>query len=95
MVRRFTGGKPSRLYLSQSFLNYHTRRHVHRVGCRYALMEMALDVPDLPVGMLSDVHLKRCERFLSAFSILDDFNFMDCTLDQYQMLQVKMFFWNS
>ncbi|CAA2942905.1 poly [ADP-ribose] polymerase 3 [Olea europaea subsp. europaea] len=34
---------------------------------RYALMEMALDVPDLPVGMLSDVHLKRCEDVLLEF----------------------------
>ncbi|CAL5424016.1 unnamed protein product [Camellia sinensis] len=28
---------------------------------RYALVEMGLDSPDLPMAMLSDVHLKRCE----------------------------------
>ncbi|KAL2536213.1 Poly [ADP-ribose] polymerase 3 [Forsythia ovata] len=27
-------------------------------------MEMALDVPDLPLGMLTDIHLKRCEDVL-------------------------------
>jgi len=26
---------------------------------RYALMEMAQDLPDLPIGMLTDLHLKR------------------------------------
>ncbi|KAJ6817198.1 poly [ADP-ribose] polymerase 3-like [Iris pallida] len=31
---------------------------------RYALMEMDMDSPDLPVGMLSDLHLKRCEELL-------------------------------
>ncbi|KAG1369671.1 Poly [ADP-ribose] polymerase 3 [Cocos nucifera] len=34
---------------------------------RYALMEMGLDSPDLPMGMLSDVHLKRCEEVLLKF----------------------------
>ncbi|XP_008788145.2 protein ADP-ribosyltransferase PARP3 isoform X2 [Phoenix dactylifera] len=34
---------------------------------RYALMEMGLDSPDLPMGMLSDVHLKRCEEVLFKF----------------------------
>ncbi|GMP88476.1 hypothetical protein CsSME_00040453 [Camellia sinensis var. sinensis] len=28
---------------------------------RYALVEMGLDSPDLPMAMLSDVHLKRCD----------------------------------
>lgn len=31
---------------------------------RYAMMEMGLDPPDLPMGMLSNVHLRRCEHFL-------------------------------
>ncbi|KAJ9177939.1 hypothetical protein P3X46_009865 [Hevea brasiliensis] len=34
---------------------------------RYALMEMSLDPPDLPMGMLTDVHLKRCEEVLVQF----------------------------
>ncbi|KAL3828559.1 hypothetical protein ACJIZ3_017361 [Penstemon smallii] len=35
---------------------------------RYALMEMGLDLPDLPMGMLTDVHLKRCEGVLLEFA---------------------------
>ncbi|XP_047322577.1 protein ADP-ribosyltransferase PARP3 [Impatiens glandulifera] len=35
---------------------------------RYALMESGLDLPDLPVGMLSDIHLKRCEEILVDFA---------------------------
>ncbi|KAK3154250.1 hypothetical protein QOZ80_2BG0188150 [Eleusine coracana subsp. coracana] len=31
---------------------------------RYALMEMAQDLPDLPIGMLTDLHLKRAEEML-------------------------------
>ncbi|AQK71489.1 protein ADP-ribosyltransferase PARP3 [Zea mays] len=31
---------------------------------RYALMEMAQDLPDLPIGMLTDLHLKRGEEML-------------------------------
>ncbi|KAL6196158.1 hypothetical protein ACLB2K_031773 [Fragaria x ananassa] len=34
---------------------------------KYALMEMGLDAPDLPMGMLTDVHLKRCEDVLQEF----------------------------
>ncbi|XP_065868519.1 protein ADP-ribosyltransferase PARP3 isoform X2 [Euphorbia lathyris] len=34
---------------------------------RYALMEMGLDPPDLPMGMLSNIHLKRCEELLLQF----------------------------
>ncbi|KAL3518532.1 hypothetical protein ACH5RR_021121 [Cinchona calisaya] len=34
---------------------------------RYALMEMGLDYPEFPVGMLSDVHLNRCENVLLGF----------------------------
>ncbi|KAF7121355.1 hypothetical protein RHSIM_Rhsim13G0110500 [Rhododendron simsii] len=34
---------------------------------RYAMMEMALDTPDLPLAMLTDVHLKRCEVVLLQF----------------------------
>ncbi|KAK9170425.1 hypothetical protein Syun_002565 [Stephania yunnanensis] len=34
---------------------------------KYALMEMGLDSPDLPMGMLSDFHLKRCEEVLLHF----------------------------
>ncbi|KAH9659937.1 protein ADP-ribosyltransferase PARP3 [Citrus sinensis] len=34
---------------------------------RYALMEMGLDAPDLPIGMLSNVHLNRCEEVLQQF----------------------------
>lgn len=30
---------------------------------RYAMMEMGLDSPDLPMGMLSDLHLERCKGF--------------------------------
>lgn len=35
------------------------------VEFRYALMEMGLDAPELPMGMLTDVHLKRCEEVAS------------------------------
>lgn len=35
---------------------------------RYALMEMDLDAPDLPMGMLSNVHLKRCKNPLFCSS---------------------------
>lgn len=34
---------------------------------RYALMEMGHDSPDLPMGMLSDFHLKKCEEELLNF----------------------------
>uniref|UniRef100_A0A6V7Q1C4 Poly [ADP-ribose] polymerase n=1 Tax=Ananas comosus var. bracteatus TaxID=296719 RepID=A0A6V7Q1C4_ANACO len=34
---------------------------------QYALMEMGYDAPDLPVGMLTDLHLKRCEEVLLKF----------------------------
>ncbi|KAH7680639.1 poly [ADP-ribose] polymerase protein [Dioscorea alata] len=34
---------------------------------RYALMEMGHDNPDLPMGMLSELHLKRCEEVLLEF----------------------------
>ncbi|XP_057806212.1 protein ADP-ribosyltransferase PARP3 isoform X2 [Salvia miltiorrhiza] len=34
---------------------------------RYAMMEMGLDFPDLPVGMVTDIHLKRCEDTLLEF----------------------------
>ncbi|XP_068661736.1 protein ADP-ribosyltransferase PARP3 [Aristolochia californica] len=34
---------------------------------RYALMEMAMDSPELPMGMLSEVHLRRCEEALVDF----------------------------
>ncbi|KZV30383.1 poly [ADP-ribose] polymerase [Dorcoceras hygrometricum] len=34
---------------------------------RYALMEIGLDVPDLPIGMLTDLHLKRCEDAILEF----------------------------
>ncbi|GFQ06085.1 poly [ADP-ribose] polymerase 3 [Phtheirospermum japonicum] len=34
---------------------------------RYALMEMGLDFPDLPLGIVTDVHLKRCEELLVEF----------------------------
>ncbi|KAH9316844.1 hypothetical protein KI387_018613, partial [Taxus chinensis] len=35
---------------------------------RYAMTEMAIDVPDLPMGMVTDVHLKRCEEVLLEFA---------------------------
>ncbi|KAK6163580.1 hypothetical protein DH2020_000444 [Rehmannia glutinosa] len=35
---------------------------------RYALMEMGLDFPDLPLGMITDIHLKRCEQVLLEFT---------------------------
>nr|GMD20526.1 poly [ADP-ribose] polymerase 3 [Ipomoea batatas] len=34
---------------------------------RYALMEMGYDYPEIPIGMLSDVHLERCEDSLLDF----------------------------
>lgn len=34
---------------------------------RYALMEMGLDAPDLPVAMLTDFHIKKCEETLLEF----------------------------
>ncbi|KAL9171429.1 hypothetical protein ABFS82_04G208100 [Erythranthe guttata] len=34
---------------------------------RYALMETGLDFPDLPLGMVTDIHLKRCEEVLLEF----------------------------
>ncbi|KAL5579914.1 hypothetical protein UlMin_012356 [Ulmus minor] len=34
---------------------------------KYALMEMGMDSPDLPIGMVSDIHLKRCEEVLLQF----------------------------
>ncbi|XP_028756844.1 protein ADP-ribosyltransferase PARP3-like [Neltuma alba] len=34
---------------------------------KYALMEMAYDSPDLPVGMVTNLHLKRCEEVLLEF----------------------------
>ncbi|KAL1188616.1 Protein ADP-ribosyltransferase PARP3 [Cardamine amara subsp. amara] len=34
---------------------------------KYALMELGLDLPDLPIGMLTDIHLKRCEDVLLEF----------------------------
>ncbi|GFZ20322.1 poly ADP-ribose polymerase 3 [Actinidia rufa] len=34
---------------------------------RYALTELALDTPDIPMAMLSEVHLKRCETVLLQF----------------------------
>uniref|UniRef100_A0A2N9ITZ2 Poly [ADP-ribose] polymerase n=1 Tax=Fagus sylvatica TaxID=28930 RepID=A0A2N9ITZ2_FAGSY len=34
---------------------------------KYALMEIGHDPPDLPIGMVTDVHLKRCEEVLLEF----------------------------
>ncbi|XP_031400623.1 protein ADP-ribosyltransferase PARP3 isoform X2 [Punica granatum] len=34
---------------------------------RYALMEMGYDSPDLPTGMLTNLHLQRCEELLEEF----------------------------
>ncbi|KAL1361409.1 hypothetical protein HN51_009800 [Arachis hypogaea] len=34
---------------------------------RYALMEMGYDSPDLPIGMVTQLHLKRCEEALLEF----------------------------
>ncbi|KAJ7947980.1 Poly [ADP-ribose] polymerase [Quillaja saponaria] len=34
---------------------------------KYALMEMGYDPPDLPIGMVSDIHLKRCEEVILEF----------------------------
>lgn len=36
-------------------------------GNRYALMEMGLDLPDMPVGMVTDLHVKRCNLHHLAF----------------------------
>lgn len=44
---------------------------------RYALMEMGLDAPDLPIGVLTDLHLKRCKWFfllLLPFCATENFN---------------------
>eukprot|EP01018_Ginkgo_biloba_P012770 Gb_02125 [translate_table: standard] len=35
---------------------------------RYAMTEMAIDCPDLPMVMVTDVHLKRCEEVLLEFA---------------------------
>lgn len=29
-------------------------------------MEMGLDFPDLPLGMVTDLHLKRCKHLLNS-----------------------------
>ncbi|WVZ02428.1 hypothetical protein V8G54_023234 [Vigna mungo] len=34
---------------------------------KYALMEMGYDSPDLPIGMVTNLHLKRCEDVLLEF----------------------------
>ncbi|CAJ2654664.1 protein ADP-ribosyltransferase PARP3 [Trifolium pratense] len=34
---------------------------------KYALMEMGYDSPDLPIGMVTNLHLKRCEEVLMEF----------------------------
>ncbi|KAK7263390.1 hypothetical protein RJT34_30979 [Clitoria ternatea] len=34
---------------------------------KYALMEMGYDSPDLPIGMVTNLHLKRCEEVLLEF----------------------------
>ncbi|TKY67074.1 Poly of ADP-ribose polymerase 3 [Spatholobus suberectus] len=34
---------------------------------KYALMEMGYDSPDLPIGMVTDLHLKRCEDVLLEY----------------------------
>ncbi|PIN25417.1 NAD(+) ADP-ribosyltransferase, partial [Handroanthus impetiginosus] len=34
---------------------------------RYAMMEMGLDFPELPLGMVTDIHLNRCEDVLLEF----------------------------
>ncbi|KAL8501172.1 hypothetical protein ACS0TY_020650 [Phlomoides rotata] len=36
---------------------------------RYALMEMGLDFPQLPLGMVTDLHLKRCEDLLLGLPV--------------------------
>ncbi|KAM7522518.1 hypothetical protein LguiA_012420 [Lonicera macranthoides] len=46
--------------------------HFMKVLCsqeiyRYALMEMGHDAPDLPMGMLSNLHVQRCEELLQVF----------------------------
>lgn len=35
---------------------------------RFAMTEMAIDSPDLPIGMVTDYHLKRCEEVLFEFA---------------------------
>ncbi|KAG6436404.1 hypothetical protein SASPL_101302 [Salvia splendens] len=35
---------------------------------RYAMMEMGLDFPELPLGMVTEMHLKRCEDTLQEFA---------------------------
>ncbi|MCD7468821.1 hypothetical protein HAX54_007319 [Datura stramonium] len=34
---------------------------------RYALVEMGCDSPEVPIGMVTDLHLKRCEEILQQF----------------------------
>ncbi|XP_073274084.1 protein ADP-ribosyltransferase PARP3 [Primulina huaijiensis] len=46
--------------------------HIMKILCgqeiyRYALMEIGIDVPDIPFGMLTDLHLKGCEGALLEF----------------------------
>lgn len=41
---------------------------------RYALMEMGYDAPDIPIGMLSEFHLRKCElRCTLLYSFFSDF----------------------
>ncbi|KAF3618000.1 Poly [ADP-ribose] polymerase 3 [Capsicum annuum] len=35
---------------------------------RYALVEMGYDSPEVPIGMVTDLHLKRCEETLQQFA---------------------------
>ncbi|KAG8371172.1 hypothetical protein BUALT_Bualt13G0059400 [Buddleja alternifolia] len=35
---------------------------------RYALMDLGLDIPDIPLGMVTDIHLRRCEDVLLEFA---------------------------
>lgn len=37
-----------------------------RLYCRYAMMEMGLDFPELPLGMVTETHLKRCKSFSNS-----------------------------
>lgn len=41
---------------------------------RYAHMEMGFDSPDLPMGMVSDLHLKRCVFSSSIYVVCINFS---------------------
>lgn len=44
------------------------------------MMEMGLDFPDLPLGMVTDLHLERCKcSFNSSHSYLNNWSYIVVT----------------